>query len=57
MSSSIEPGYYEEVVEAKTEHNFNGQRFLTFDPITFVPLSVPGTHYCKATGEVSVSTL
>mmetsp|Transcript_17378 Transcript_17378/g.41867 ORF Transcript_17378/g.41867 Transcript_17378/m.41867 type:complete len:631 (-) Transcript_17378:75-1967(-) len=51
MSSSIEPGYYEEgnfgirienvalVVEAKTEHNFNGQRFLTFDPITFVPLS------------------
>jgi Xaa-Pro aminopeptidase len=45
-----EPGYYEDnkfgirieslvvVVDAKTEHNFKQKGFLTFEPITLVPL-------------------
>ncbi|XP_064599693.1 xaa-Pro aminopeptidase 1-like [Liolophura sinensis] len=50
MILSDEPGYYEDgqfgvrienlmlVVKAKTEHNFKNKGFLTFEPITLVPL-------------------
>jgi len=49
MTSSIEPGYYEEgafgirienvavVREAELEHAFEGTRFLRFEPVTLVP--------------------
>jgi len=51
MTSSVEPGYYEEgnfgirienvavVVKAKTPHNFGGVDYLTFEPVTMTPLS------------------
>jgi len=51
MTSSVEPGYYEEggfgirienvavVVAAKTSHKFGGVDYLTFKPVTLAPLS------------------
>mmetsp|Transcript_17837 Transcript_17837/g.34869 ORF Transcript_17837/g.34869 Transcript_17837/m.34869 type:complete len:614 (+) Transcript_17837:244-2085(+) len=51
MTSSVEPGYYEEgnfgirienvaiVVKAKTPFNFGGLDYLTFEPVTMTPLS------------------
>jgi Xaa-Pro aminopeptidase len=51
MTSSIEPGYYQEghfglrienvavVREAATEHAFMGTKFLCFEPLTLVPLA------------------
>ncbi|GFO35709.1 Xaa-pro aminopeptidase 1 [Plakobranchus ocellatus] len=50
MVVTDEPGYYEDgkfgiriencvkVVKAKTKHNFGGKGYLTFEPITIVPL-------------------
>lgn len=50
MALSDEPGYYEDgkfgirienlmvVVGAKTEHNYREKGFLTFDPVTLVPI-------------------